>query len=163
MSESLFQLTGEMKKLLEYGSDPDVDEQTFLDTLESLTFEVGKKLDAYKYIMDQLDGKRETLRAAAKELMRHASAIDRHLESMKDEARHVVEVMPGQEMKGQVYTYKIVKNGGKLPLVIDGEVPEKYCKVTIEPDRQKIMSELGKGTALPFARWGERGTHLQIR
>lgn len=163
MSESLFQLTNELKDLMDLANDPNTDEQAFLDTLDGLTFEIGAKLDGYKFILDQLEGRRDTLKAAAKELTQYAESIDRKLKEMKSRAMEALEAVPGQELKGKVYTFKIVKNGGKLPLIIDGHVPDKYCKVTIEPDRQKIMSELGKGTALPLARWGERGRHLQIK
>ena len=61
----------------------------------------------------------------------------------------------------------IQKNGGKQPLVVDWlpleELPERFQKVTITEDREKIAEALAAGEELTFARLEPRGTHLRIK
>jgi hypothetical protein len=69
-----------------------------------------------------------------------------------------------KEIETDMHRFKIVKNGGKLPLKIDGGVPEHFLKKEIKesPDNDKIREALDNGEALTFAHYGDRGTHLKI-
>ena len=61
------------------------------------------------------------------------------------------------------YTLKIVKNGGLQPLKIDGDVPDNFTKVRIEPDNDLIRKALNDGEELSFAHLEPRGRHLNIK
>lgn len=63
------------------------------------------------------------------------------------------------------YTVSVVRNGGKQPLDLHGEVPADWCltKTEVLPDRERIRAALEAGTALPFATLSERGERLAIK
>ena len=54
------------------------------------------------------------------------------------------------------------------PLVIDSAIDPKtidpcYQKITIEFDTEAIRSDLSGGIEVPFAKFGEVGTHLRLK
>lgn len=162
---SLFELTSEYQALMDLGdsSDPE-DRQAFLDTLEGLDFEVGLKADSYAAVITLLTGKADTIDNEIKRLSAIKKAIDDNVHRMKDALQHAMEVMDRSEIKTDLHTFRICKNGGKLPLIIKSEaVPDQYMRVVYEVDNDLIRAALDKGQELDFAYYGERGTHLRIR
>ena len=65
-----------------------------------------------------------------------------------------------KKMATEHYNLSIARNGGEVPLIITGDVPEKYCDLV--PNNKKIREALNHGD-LEFARLGERGEHLSVR
>jgi molybdopterin biosynthesis enzyme len=63
------------------------------------------------------------------------------------------------------YAVSVVGNGGKAPLLVDGDVPAEFLKTVtkVEPDRERIRLAIEAGQDVPFARLGERGKRLAIR
>jgi hypothetical protein len=53
--------------------------------------------------------------------------------------------------------------GGKLPLIVDGTVPEKYTKITIENDNELIRKALDAGEELDFAHYGPRSKTIRVK
>ena len=81
---------------------------------------------------------------------------------MKDRLKSAMEEIGTKEIKTDLHRFKIVGNGGKLPLVIDGGVPESYKRVELVDDKEKIRKALESGECLTFAHLEDRGTHLKI-
>ena len=74
---TLYEITGDILKLLTYAEDPDVDDQAFQDTMESLSLELEEKADGYAKAIRTLQGEVDTLSVKIKS----ANNID-HLESV---------------------------------------------------------------------------------
>lgn len=60
------------------------------------------------------------------------------------------------------FIFRLCDNGGVQPMEIDGEVPDAYQKIVMEPDKKKIRAALDAGEELGFAHFKERGKHLRI-
>jgi hypothetical protein len=168
MSESLYALTSQYEALLEYAdsTDPE-DEQVFLDTLESITAEIGIKADNYAVVIHNIQGKREILKKEIDILQKKVEALDRNEASMKERmAETIRKVDPEKKtIRGEIYKFSLQKNGGKVGIEYkDGaEIPEKFIRVVYEPDTDKIREALEGGEQLDFAKLKERGEHLVIR
>lgn len=171
MSETMFELSATLQNLLAFADgDTDEDEQAYIDTLEGIKGEIGLKADSYKYVIDQLKARAEMCRKAADELKAKADRIDANVSRMNHVILSVVEQVPPdakgkRKIEGKAYTFSSAKNGGKLPIEYTAEVPQDYKKAEIKwmNDTDKIRADLDTGKALPFAHYGERGTHLQIK
>jgi hypothetical protein len=66
------------------------------------------------------------------------------------------------------YKLSVQRNGGKSPLIVDQSVlatklPERFQKVSIDPDTTAIRQALEAGEHLNFAQLGERGTSIRIK
>jgi uncharacterized small protein (DUF1192 family) len=163
---TLYDLTQDYRNLLDLAGSMDEDEiQAFNDTLEAVLGEIEVKADGYAVVMAEIEGRINIVNKEIGRLEAIESALSNTRRRMIDRLKNAMEDIGKKEIKTDLHKFKIVKNGGKLPLSIDeGCVPEEYIKkVVVEsPDKDKIRAALESGEVLPFASLGERGTHLKI-
>ena len=159
---TLFDLKEQFRLLYELATSED-DEQAFLDTLEGLVGELEVKAGGYVHVIKQLemevDGCDKVLDEFKKKKERRANAIKR----MKEALMEAMDVAGVDSIPAGEYTLKIAKNGGLQPLKIDGDVPDNFTKVIVEPDNKKIRDALLEGQELEFAHLEPRGRHLNIK
>ena len=161
---SLFQLEDQYILLSQLGdSDDPEDQQAFLDTLEGLIGEIEMKADSYAVVITQFKNQSEAIDAEIKRLRKRKEAVDNSIDRMKARIKEAMELMNKTEIKTDLHTFKIQKNGGKQAMKITADVPDAYTKTIIEPDNDKIRAELEAGEWLPFAELLPRGTQLRIK
>jgi len=164
--ESLYNLTEDYQVLMEYAdsTDPD-DEQVFLDTLDSVTATINVKMDDYAVVMDHMKEREDLIDLEIKRLTARKNAISNNRAKMRERLYDSMLATDRTKVTTDLHTFSIVKNGGKLPLIINGDVPDKYMKVIMEPDKDLIRTalETGNTEVLKFAHFGERGQHLSIK
>ena len=149
-------------QLYELATD-DEDQQAFIDTLESLRGELVDKAAGYTHVIKQLEMEMQQCDQVVKEFSdkkeKRANAIKR----MKQLMIEAMDAAGLESISAGEYTLKIAKNGGLQPLKIDGDVPDNFTKVIVEPDNKKIRDALLEGQELEFAHLEERGRHLNIK
>lgn len=162
---TLYELTTQYQTLLDLGdSDDPEDQEVFRTTLEGLDYELDLKADDYAAVIMLLNGKAETIDKEIERLSRIKLAIDNNVKRMKQILQWSMEQTGRTEIKTALHTFRIQKNGGKAPLLInEPEVPDSYKKIILEIDREKIRAALEDGEQLPFAQIGERGSHLRVK
>lgn len=164
---SLYELTGEYKKLLEFGGECDLedpeDAQAFLDTLEGLKGELDMKVDNCAAIIRELEAESEKFDKEADYYQKRATAMYNAAMRLKEYVKNELEAVNLQEIRGERFIVKVQKSGGKRALHITGDVPDNYQKIVYEPDKDKIRKALEDGEELPFAELAERGTFLKIK
>ena len=165
MSDTLFSLAGEYKELYAMMTDTDEEsEQVVKDTLEAVTGQIEAKAQGYVSILNQLDMEI----AACKKQRDEWDARLRVRENNKKYLRqHLLEgmLMLGKdEIQAGNVKIKVTNAGGELPLVLDENkpVPDKFTKITIEPDKKKIKAALKAGEKLDFCHYGERAKTIRI-
>jgi hypothetical protein len=164
--DTLFSLTEEYQQLLDLASsmDPE-DEQTFKDTMEGVLGEIDHKADGYCAVQTQLKGRITVIEQEIDRLTALKSTIENHIKAMNNALMASMDITGRTEIKTDLHKIKVVNNGGKLPLKIDGIVPDEFTKteIKVSPDNDKIREALDAGQELPFAHYGERGRHLNIK
>lgn len=161
--QSLMQLTDEYLELQKYAGSIDPEEQqAFLDTLEGIDYEVGLKVDSYVVVLKSIDANIELIEEEIDRLEKIVLALKNNKSKMNDTLKQAMVLMDKNEIEGKLHKVKVVKNGGKKPLVITDEVPNNFQKLIFEDDNAKIRKALENGEELPFAHLDERGTHLKI-
>lgn len=166
MSDSLYRLSGDFAELRDMLTDPDADPEAVSDTLEGLQLEIADKVDGYAAVYAELEAGKAAIAEEIKRLTDRKKAFENAQDRMKSYAGAALERAGAAKFSSALHEIKIRKNGGALPLQIDeGEVPEEYLKTEIvqKPDKDKIAKELKLGIELSFARYGERGTHVEIK
>lgn len=161
--DSLYDLKNDYLTLMEYAdsTDPD-DEQVFLDTLEGLMGAVEAKADSYAAVISHMDAHEDLLQKEIDRLTAKKTAISNNKKRMKDSLQAAMIAMDQKTIKTDLHTFRVQKNGGKQPLVIFGNVPDKFQKIVYEPDKDLIRKALENGEELEFAVLKERGEHLVI-
>ena len=160
---NLYELTNNYETVLNMLYDEDTDEQMILDTLESIEGEIEDKADGYAKIIKELEAKRDARKAEAKRLTDSVSVFDNRIKSLKQNLFSTMKQTGKTKFATDLFSFNIVKNGGKQSLTIDGEVPKEYTKTITENDTDKIRQALEEGKELPVAHLEPRGESLRIK
>ena len=160
---NLYQLTNDYENVLNMLYDEDIDEQMILDTLEGIEGEIENKADGYAKIIKELEAKRDARKAEVKRLTENAKVFENRVNVLKQNLFNTMKQTGKTKFATNLFSFNIVKNGGKQALTIDGNVPEEYTKTIIENDTDKIRQALENGENLPFAHLEPRGESLRIR
>lgn len=162
---SLYELTTEYQALLDLGdSDDPEDIEAFKNTLEGINYELDLKADDYAAVILQLNGKSDMITKEIDRLTKIREAITNNVDRMKQLLQWSMEQTGRTEIKTPLHCFKIQKNGGKTPLLInEPDVPDNFKKVILEVDRQKIREALEDGQEFTWAKLGQRGSHLRIK
>lgn len=166
MKATLFDIVGEFQQLYEMAtSEEEQAEQVFLDTLDSLMGELETKSSGYVAVINRLEAEQAKAEEIAKAYSAVAKSRKNNIKRMKDKLLYAMDLLGKTEIPAGDLTIKIVKNGGKQPLVITGDVPESMNKITIEPDNDKIRAFLEEQPdgSCEYAHLEERGRHIVIK
>ena len=160
---SLFELQNEFQTLYNMMTDPDVDEQVLQDTLEAVMGEFEVKAEGCVYFMKRLEMERDKAKDVANDLLAKAKVRDNALNRMKDMMLKTMESAQVKKIDAGAFTIAVSKNGGKQPMIIDGDVPDNFKRIIYEDDKELIRKHLEDGEVLDFARLLPRGEHISIK
>ncbi|MBQ6578996.1 MAG: siphovirus Gp157 family protein [Bacteroidales bacterium] len=121
---SLYELTGQMRTLMDMASDPDVDEQVLADTMESLDFEIEEKADGYAKIIQSLKAQVEGLKGEIERLQSRKRTIENNIDGMKRNLEDSMRAIGKLKFKTDLFSFGIQKNPMTVEIV--GEVPKKF-------------------------------------
>lgn len=160
---TLYEIATELETLYEMSTDPECDPQALADTIEGVMGELEVKASSCVYVIKQLEMEQEKAEAVSKEFSNKAQVRANSLKRIKEAIMLTMDRLNIKELEAGDYTIKIQKNGGKEPLVITGEVPDKYKKVIYEDDKELIRKAIADGEDIEFAHLEPRGKHIVIK
>lgn len=162
---SLLEIANQNRQLIEMLSDPEIDEQMVHDTLEGIKMELDAKAESYVNVINFLEADAAHLEEIINACQLKKQTIQNNVKQMKDTIIYAMEVAGEKELKAGDVTIKVVGNGGKKPLKIDGEVPQTFQKVVYENDNERIrafLEGLSEGEGVDWAHLENRGKHLKF-
>lgn len=163
---SLYDITGEYLQLMNMMEDLDVDPEVVADSLEAVKGELEVKALGYIHVVKELEMKASAIEKEADFFEQKLIHIQKNIKSLKNALCDAMIATGHDDSAGLTagnYTLKVQGNGGKQPMVVDGEVPDAFMKVIYEPDKEKIRAALQDGKELDFAHLEPRGKHLAIK
>lgn len=162
---NLYEITNDLVAFQEMCSDVDaeLDDAVIKDTLEGLQGAYNDKVESWLRVIKNLSGELTAVKNEADRMAKRAKTIKNNIDRMKSALLTSME-MTGHEKAGNTLKASIASNGGALPLIVDDvELPDEYRSVEVKPNNEAIRDALDHGKKLPFARYGERGVHLNIK
>lgn len=159
---TLYDIQGDYLRLYELAATME-DVEAFSDTLEGLNGDLEVKSKGCIEVIKQLDMEAKECDEVIERFKAKKQARENAIKRLKTAIYDTMNIAGITEIKAGDYTIKVVKNGGKEPLVIDGEVPEAFYKMKYEVDESLIRKAIENGEEIGFAHLEPRGTHLQIR
>ena len=162
----LYELTEQYEALQEMMYDPDIDEQTILDTMEGLWGEIEEKADNYAKIITGMKKDIETLKEEETRLLSRRKRLEERSKWLKDNLEANMRQIGKVKFKTALFSFNIQKNGGVEPLVIDGaidDIPGRYLIPQPPiPDNEAIRALLAE-KQVEWAHLEPRGESLRIR
>lgn len=162
---NLYEISNDLMAFQEMCSDIDIDinDEVVKDTLEGLQGAYDDKVESWLHVIKNLSGEYTAVKDEADRMAKRAKTIKNNIDRMKSALLTSME-MTGCKKAGNTLKASIASNGGALPLIVDDvELPEEYQSVEVKPNNEAIRDALDHGKELPFARYGERGVHLNIK
>ena len=159
---SLYKLNQDYQELLNMLYQDDIDEQMILDTLESVDGEIEDKADNYAYIIADLESSATACKNEEDRLSKRRKVIENRIKNLKNNLMLTIKDTGKTNIKTDLHTFRIQKNGGKRALTIDGDVPVEYTKTITENDTDKIRQALESGKKLSFAHLEPQKESLRI-
>ena len=160
---SLYALGKDYEDLMYLLLDPEADEQTIIDTLDSLESLIDDKAENYGHIISALSARADFIREEEQRLAKTRRALENRVGTLKATLFDAMKAVGKSKIQTPHYTVSIQKNGGKRKLDLHGEVPEHFMVATLSPDTELIRELLDAGEELEFARLCEQGEGLRIR
>ena len=160
---TLFELVGDAQALYNMATDPECDPRALDDTIEGVMGMIEQKAAAYCHVIKTLEMEEKQAEEVYREFMAKATIRKNNIKRMKDMLLYTMDALGKTELSAGEFTFKVQKNGGKEPLVITGEVPDKYKKVIYEDDNELIRKAIADGEDIEFAHLEPRGKHIVIK
>ena len=158
---SLYELSNDYAWLLSLLYDDETDEQTLIDTLDSIEGAIDEKAESYAKIIKDIE-------KSADNIGEEITRMRERQQSMKKRAEWLNQAMKAvgkTKIKGDIFTVSIQKNGGAAPLKVlveADDLPAELRKVKYEADKDALRKLAEQGDTR-FAVIEERGESLRIR
>ena len=166
---SLYELGQEYTALLEViedaeSSGADID-AAIIEALEAVAGSIDDKIvNIVKFYRD-LNSSAEVAKAEADRFAAIAKVKANKAARLKNYLQFAVHTFCDDKFSHDLYPLKVVKNGGKDPLLLDELdplfIPMEYQVTKTTMNKDAIYKALKEGKPLEFARLGERGTSLR--
>ena len=162
----LYELTEQYDGVMNLLYDGETDEQTILDTLESIEGEIEDKADNYAKIIKTMTAEEEAIKSEEDRIHKRRMTLENRAKWLKDTLQANLEFIGKTKFKTELFSFSVSSNGGKQPLVITdnlGEIPGKYL-IPQDPVVDKdAVRELLKDKEVEWAKLEPYGKHLNIR
>lgn len=172
---TLIELSADLKQLDSLldtiDADIPVNLQTAVDELlaqREATHEVLlEKLDNYCGLIQSRLMWAAARKAEADRLAKLAESDIKAVEFLKGRLKTHLEVTEQQKLRTKRFNIALCANGGKAPLRFDNtppeQMPERFKRLIVEPDKEALRTALEAGEELIFADLAERESHLRIK
>lgn len=166
MSLSLFTIAGEYRQQLDQLEQMGLDEQTFQDTLESISGDIEEKSVNVAMFVRNLEASAAAIETQIDSMEERAKAIRKKADHVKDYLRANMEHAKLQKIESPFFVLSIKKNSVSLVLDDEKQVPPSFLKTPEPPpptlDRVKLKEALKDGQIVPGVHL-EQKTRLEIK
>ena len=147
-----------IQDLIEEGGDYEA-------VLATINDEIETKAENYAIVMRNMDGDIDAIKKEIERLENRKRVLENGKNRMKDMLYQAMVETGKTKFKTKLFSFAIIRNGGKAPLVYDEDrpVPKKYLIAVYKPDTEKIREVLDAGKKLKWVSYGERKESLRIK
>lgn len=152
---SLYEMTNDYVKLMGMLYDDEMDEETIVDTLDSIESVMEIKCDSIAMVMNELQGDIDKIDKEIKRLQARKKTLENNHGRLKGYIERAMRATGKLKFKTQMFSFGIRKAGARsLVLTVEPDkLPEQFRKVTVEADKSAIKEAMKSQNveALEFA------------
>lgn len=163
---SLYELTGYYLQLAEMLEDPETDQESFLAAMSAVSDEIEVKADNYAKLIKNMEANIDSIALEQKRLADRKKTLENSIARLKTNLQESMEATGKRKFKTALFSFRIQKNGGALPVIVDVEVddlPDEFVIVSEKPDLKALSAYIEQNPDCKFAHFGGRGESLRIK
>lgn len=124
----LYEITGELRELLSFAQENELDEQVIQDTIESmdLDIELEQKVENYWYVIDELEASNKRIKEEEDRLKARRITQENNVKRMKETLTRTLEVLGVEKIKTDKSTIWIQNNPHGLEVKDISKIPERF-------------------------------------
>lgn len=157
---TLYELTGNYLKLLEYAED--TDPTLFHDTMDSINEAIENKAVGYAKVDKELAKDEVALKEEAQRLNARAIVIANNRKRLKRNLQDSMVAIGNEKIKTPEFTIYIQRNNPSVNILDEHEIPAYLYETKHVLDKKRISSLLKEGKDVPGAEL-TRSESLRIR
>lgn len=161
---TLYELTDDYMRLLEFAEDPDADPEAIADTMDALEGEIEVKAEGYAKVIKQIEADADGIAKEIERLQQRRKTMENNIKGMKLRLQEAMEATGKTKFKTELFSFGIQNNPPRL--VVDGDLKDIPESLLIPqdpiPDKKAIKALLDDGFELGYAHI-EQGRSLRIR
>lgn len=164
--KNLYELSDEYLFLLDMLSDPETSEEEIDEALTKAEDDIVAHADDYGKIIRELESSIDVLKGEQSRLASRKKKAEDSIKKLKESLQAAMVAVGKKNIKTDLFTFAVQKNGGKLPVVLDVEcadLPDELVKISESPDTDAIREYLDTHKECKYAHYGERGESLRIK
>lgn len=160
---NIYELTSDFLKVQELIQSGEYEEETLLNTLECLDYEIEVKADAYAKIMQNMKSDITGFKAEEERLSKRRKAVENGIKKLNENLFNAMKLTKKEKFKTDLFSFGIQKNPASLKIIEGKDIPLEFL-IPQEPkiDTAGIKDCLKNGEVLEFAELVQ-GESLRIR
>ena len=162
---TLFALSAEYKSISDRLCELDLDEQTVIDTLESVGGDLQEKSINVAKFFRNLESDAKQIKEAEQQLAERRKAIEKRAASLKEYLKTNMELSGIHKIECPWFVVSIAQNPEAVIVDDEEAIPRDYFKeipVSYQLDKSLLKQAIKDGFTVPGARL-TRGTSLRIK
>lgn len=124
----LYEITGELRELLRFAQENELDEQVIQDTIESMDLdtELEEKVENYWYVIDELEASNKRIKEEEDRLKARRTTQENNVKRMKETLTRTLEVLGVEKIKTDKSTIWIQNNPQGLEVKDISKIPKRF-------------------------------------
>lgn len=166
MKRALYDVTDDIAELLDLADDPEIDEQTILDTLEGLAYEFDEKAANIARMIDELEALAEIRSDKAAALRKQAQTDSNRAEKLRgyllSQMQKVNRPKFEVESRGDAFKFSTRRSDRVVADVPVDQMPEQFQRIK-EPELNKdALKKALKANDEEAAKYGHLEDHYSL-
>ena len=141
----LYELTDNYLKVLAMAEDGEDGEDVYIDTLESIEFEIEEKAENIAKIMAELQGSVDMLKKEEERLSAKRKVIENNSKRLKQYLEEQMLLTGKVKFKTELFSFGIQKNAPSLDVVTEDNIPEEFYVVERRLNKTDLLKAIKAG------------------
>ena len=142
MGFTLYELSENYLKALSMIAE---DEEDYLDTLDSIEFEIEEKAEGIAKMLKNLEGYQAALKQEEERLYSKRKAFENKAKDLKSYLEEQMFKAGKVKFKTNLFSFGIQKNPASLDISTEENIPEKYYVIERKLQRAELLKDIKTG------------------
>lgn len=125
---TLYEITGELRELLELAQEAEIEEEVIMNTIESMGLDVDleQKVENYWYVIDELEASNKRIKEEEDRLKARRATQENNIKRMKQTLTGALEFIGVEKIKTDKSTIWIQNNPYGLEVKDISKIPKRF-------------------------------------